>query len=80
MTSHLAKKLSFADLTDGKAHAQPNINDLKIFSLSLIARGEQSNNLHKEKSMNSMRYHLGLYSNYPLANGILCGANKRYEV
>ena len=78
MKSQLGKKLSFADMSDGKP-GPTNIHDIreKIFSLSLIARGDQSNNLHREKSMNCMRYQLGLYANYPLANAILCGADKR---
>jgi hypothetical protein len=65
--------LSLADFADGKpTNGKGNQG---IFSMSLVARGEKD--LHKEKSMNGVRYSLGLYANYPLANGILCGGAKR---
>ena len=74
------KHMSFADMSDGKPTKNVDMNDIKnFFSHSLIARpsGHASTNLQREKSMNGLRFQLGLYANYPLANAILCGGSKR---
>jgi hypothetical protein len=70
----MQRTLTFSDFQDGAA---PKENDF-LHSLSMIARGNNKRERHTEKSMNDVRHSVGLYMSYPLANGILAGATKRY--
>jgi hypothetical protein len=52
--------------------------EVLLHSLSMIARGNNRQDIHKEKAMNDVRHSVGLYKSYPLTNDILAGALKRY--
>lgn len=51
--------------------------EVLLHSLSMIARGNNRKDIHKEKVMNDVRHSVGLYKGYPLANDVLAGAQKR---
>jgi hypothetical protein len=71
----MQRTVRFADIQDGRPGFDAG-NEL--FSLSLIARGHQKNELHSEENMNNVRCQLGLYKNYPLAYSILINSSRRY--
>jgi hypothetical protein len=54
--------------------------EVLLHSLSMIARGNNKKEIHKEKVMNDVRQSVGLYKRYPLANDILAGALKRFVI
>eukprot|EP00934_Nitzschia_sp_Nitz4_P006552 Nitzschia sp. Nitz4//scaffold58_size112336//30470//31967//NITZ4_004023-RA/size112336-augustus-gene-0.2-mRNA-1//1//CDS//3329554959//6542//frame0 len=76
-SKNLSHNSSFADFQDGC----PAVRETEILfnSLSMIARGNNGKDIHKETKMNDVRHAVGLYVNYPLANDILAGANKREQ-
>ena len=53
--------------------------EVLLHSLSMIIRGNNKREIHKEKVMNDVRHAVGLYKNFPLTNDILAGALKRYD-
>jgi hypothetical protein len=71
---NMQRTLTFSDFQDGAA---PKENDL-LHSLSMLAGGKSKREPHTEKSMNDLCHSVGLYVSYPLANGVLAGATKRY--
>jgi hypothetical protein len=66
---------TYAQFQDG----MPASHDIEnqTFSFSKVAKRNSSGALHREKSMNDVRYSVGLYTDYKLANAMLAGAKKR---
>lgn len=71
----MSRKESMSIFQDGAP--SKGDGEVLLHSLSMIARGNNKKDFHKEKTMNDVRLSVGLYSSYPLANNILAGARKR---
>mmetsp|Transcript_59228 Transcript_59228/g.171144 ORF Transcript_59228/g.171144 Transcript_59228/m.171144 type:complete len:419 (-) Transcript_59228:179-1435(-) len=69
------KRGTFAEFMDGAPSRRDG--EKLLHSLSMIARGNLKKDIHKEKVMNDMRYSVGLYNKYILANEMLSGSGKR---
>lgn len=72
---NLMRMMTFTSLMDGAPSKRDG--EALLYSLSMIARGNNKKDIHKEKSMNDVRFSVGLYNDYPLANDILAGSLKR---